>query len=77
MTADGSINCADNPGEQEVAVAQLIYCETVTALLLLKVGGSLVLKTFTTLECQTLCLMYLLACCFNEVSVHVLYVYSL
>ena len=67
VTADGSINCADNPGEQEAAVAQLIYCEAVCALLLLKAGGSLVLKTFTTFEYQMVTLMYLLACCFTEV----------
>lgn len=68
VTADGSFNCADNPGEQEATVAQLLYCETVSALLLLKAGGSFVLKTFTTFECHTLCLIYLLACCFSEVE---------
>lgn len=69
VTADGSLNCADNPAEQEVMVAQLLYCEAVSALLLLRPGGSFVLKTFTTLESHTLCLMFLLACCFNEVCI--------
>ena len=76
VTADGSFNCADNPGEQEAAVAQLLYCEAVSALLLLKAGGSFVLKTFTTLECHTLCLMYLLTCCFDEVNVWWMWRYS-
>ena len=67
VTADGSINLSDSRVDHEGAVAQLIYCEAVAALLLLRVGGSLVLKTYSTLECQTLCLVYLLACCFNEV----------
>lgn len=68
MSADGSFNCADNPAEQEITVAQLLYCEVVSALLLLTEGGSFVLKTFTMLESPTICIMYLLACCFNEVS---------
>ena len=68
VTGDGSLNCADNPGEQEAMVAQLLYCEAVSALLLLRPGGSFILKTFTTLESHTLCLMFLLACCFNEVQ---------
>ena len=71
VTADGSLNCADNPGEQEATVAHLLYCETVSALLLLKAGGSFVLKTFTTFECHTLCLLYLLACCFSEVKISI------
>jgi len=68
VTADGGINCVDNPGEQEEISAQLLLCEVVTALLLLRAKGTLILKTFTTLEHKTLCLMYLLACCFAEVT---------
>jgi len=68
VTADGGINCVDNPGEQEEISAQLLLCEVVTALLLLRAEGTLILKTFTTLEHKTLCLMYLLACCFAEVT---------
>ena len=68
VTADGGINCVDNPGEQEEISAQLLLCEVVTSLLLLKAKGTLVLKTFTTFEHKTVCLMYLLACCFAEVK---------
>ena len=67
VTADGGINCADNPGEQEEISAKLLFCEVVISLLLLKSNGTLVLKTFTTLEHKTICLLYLLACCFAEV----------
>ena len=67
MTADGSIDCANNPAEQENLVAQLLFCETLTALLVLREGGTYIMKTFTTLECQTACLMYLLSICFKEV----------
>ena len=67
MTADGSINCADQPAEQERLVAQLIYCETVAALMILSRGGSYVFKIFTALEHQMVCLMYLLSNVFGEV----------
>ncbi|XP_033323110.2 cap methyltransferase 2 [Megalopta genalis] len=69
VTADGSIDCTDDPGEQENIVAHLHFCETVAALHLLQTGGSFLLKIFTTFECHSICLMYFLCCCFNEVSV--------
>lgn len=67
MTADGSVSCVNNPEEEEAIIAQLLFCETLTALLLLKSGGSFILRTFTTLECSSICLLYLLNCCFEEV----------
>ncbi len=68
VTADGSVSCVTDPGEEEAAMAQLLFSETLTALLLLSSGGSFVLKTFTTLECPSVCLLYLLNCCFEEVQ---------
>lgn len=67
VTADGSINCMDSPDEQELLVSHLHYCETIAALNLLNNGGSFLLKLFTTFEHQTVCLIYLLACCFDRV----------
>ncbi|KAK0096668.1 hypothetical protein PV326_004747 [Microctonus aethiopoides] len=69
ITADGSIDCLHTPDEQEKIVSHLHYCETITALHLLNKNGNFIIKLFTIFEYQTICLMYLLSCCFNEISI--------
>ena len=67
VTSDGSIDCANNPAEQEASTAQLHYCEVVCALHVLTPGGSLVIKMFTLLEDSSVCLMFMLNCVFKQV----------
>ncbi|KAF5284260.1 hypothetical protein FQR65_LT00261 [Abscondita terminalis] len=69
VTADGSVDCMQDPGEQEAKVHHLHYCEVVTALRLLRTGGNFVLKLFTMFEHGAISLMYLLNCCFKQVDV--------
>lgn len=68
VTADGSIDCQEDPGEQEITVASLLAAETITALASLKRGGNFVLKTFTWFEHSSVSLLYLLSCLFEKVS---------
>ncbi|KAI4459455.1 hypothetical protein MML48_6g00006350 [Holotrichia oblita] len=69
VTADGSIDCMCNPGDQERLVEYLHYCEAMIALHILETGGSLVIKIFTMFEESTICLMYLLNYCFEKVKI--------
>lgn len=69
VTADGSVDCQDDPAEQEATVAPLHAAEVTAALKLLAEGGHLVLKMFTFFERSSVSLLYLLNCVFRQVHV--------
>ncbi|KAJ3619379.1 hypothetical protein MTP99_005064 [Tenebrio molitor] len=69
VTADGSVDCSFDPGNQEQYVEFLHYCETLTALALLRTGGTFILKIFTMFEDSTISLLYLLNVVFKKVSI--------
>ncbi|GAX83199.1 hypothetical protein CEUSTIGMA_g10625.t1 [Chlamydomonas eustigma] len=69
VTGDGSIDCQEDPNEQEAATAPLHFCEAVAALGLLCPGGSLLLKAFMLLEHPSICLLHLLGSAFEELHV--------
>ena len=68
ITADGSIDCSDNPSEQEVTVAQLFLWEIITALSILANGGSFVIKMFTFFEKCSIAYLYMIAKVFDNVT---------
>lgn len=69
VTADGSIDCQDDPAEQESIVAALHAAEALAALRLLADDGHFVLKMFTFFEACSISLLFLLNCVFEKVHV--------
>ena len=69
VTADGSISCFNFPDKQEQVTGWLHFCESVCAISLLRAGGNFVCKMFTLFEAPSICLLRLLASCFERVGV--------
>lgn len=67
ITADGSVSCMNNPGEQEGIVASLHFCEVIAAINILQQGGNFLLKIFTIFEHQSICLIYFISCIFKKI----------
>ena len=70
MTNDGSIDCANDPANQEEILYKLHYAEVVASLSLLSKGGGMVLKVFTMFESTSVSLLYLIACHFEQVHIY-------
>jgi cap2 methyltransferase len=69
FTADGSVDCTLDPGEQEATTAHLHFCEVVCGLGSLAVGGALVVKMFTLFEHRSASLLALLRSCLDSLVV--------
>ena len=48
VTGDGGIGCDENPEEQERLTARLVMCEVIAGIGVLKPGGCMIIKMFTT-----------------------------
>eukprot|EP00474_Spongospora_subterranea_P010295 CRZ10753.1 hypothetical protein [Spongospora subterranea] len=59
VTADGSLDSFNQPNEEESISFPLILAELVCALGCLAPGGTLILKSFTILESQSVALLYI------------------
>ncbi|UJR15743.1 hypothetical protein I4U23_002678 [Adineta vaga] len=68
ITADGSFDVQNNPGEQEYLVYPLLKTEVYIALSCLITHGNFVLKLFTTFEKITIDLIYVLYRTFRQIS---------
>ncbi|CAF2804128.1 unnamed protein product [Rotaria sp. Silwood2] len=68
ITADGSFDVQNNPGEQELLVYPLLKTEVYVALSCLMTHGNFILKIFTIFEQVTIDLIYLLYRTFRQIS---------
>lgn len=69
VTCDGSIDCLDQPENQEEQTSKLHIAEFIVSLAILAENGSLILKMFTFYEPSSISILYILNCCFEEVHV--------
>ncbi|CAO1331886.1 unnamed protein product [Diamesa hyperborea] len=69
VTCDGSIDCLDQPENQEEHTSKLHIAEFIVCLAILADNGSLILKMFTFYEPSSVSMLYVLNCCFEEVHV--------
>uniref|UniRef100_A0A914GYI3 Ribosomal RNA methyltransferase FtsJ domain-containing protein n=1 Tax=Globodera rostochiensis TaxID=31243 RepID=A0A914GYI3_GLORO len=67
VTADGGFDCANNPSGQELLMLPLIKHQIQIACKCLRRGGTLLLKTFTFFDRETVALIATLCAAFGEV----------
>ena len=67
VMADGGFSVDGQEDRQEYLTSHLILSETLTALQCLKIGGSYVFKVYDTVTKFTGDLLYVLACCFDQI----------
>ena len=69
VTGDGGFDFSNDYSNQEVYAFRLIFCEAVTGLTILKLGGHMVLKIFDILHQSTIDLLYILSTYFGKIHI--------
>ena len=69
VTGDGGFDFSNDYSNQEVYAFRLIFCEAVTGLTVLKLGGHMVLKIFDILHQSTIDLLYILSTYFDKIHI--------
>ena len=69
VTGDGGFDVSFNPNNQEQLSFKLIYCEFITSLICLNIGGSFVCKIFDTFTKPTVQLIYIMKLYYDKVSI--------
>lgn len=69
VSGDGSIDCLDQPENQEEFVSKLHMAEFIVGLAILSDKGSLLIKMFTFYETTSIAMLYVLNCCFEELHI--------
>lgn len=69
VTGDGSIDCLDQPENQEEFVSKLHMAEFIASLAILANNGSMLIKMFTFYELSSISMLYILNCCFQELHI--------
>jgi 23S rRNA U2552 (ribose-2'-O)-methylase RlmE/FtsJ len=69
VTADGGFDFSQHYTDQEAAMSQLLYCQTMYALILQKPGGAFVLKVFDLFTQHSVDLLYLLSNLYDQVAI--------
>jgi cap1 methyltransferase len=70
VTADGGFDYSSNFNGQEINSCQIIYSECITALNILKKGGSFVCKVFDLFSYTMIQILYIVSSCFEEVYIY-------
>ena len=69
VTADGGFDFSDDYVNQEINMTQLIFCEIITGLSILKRGGHMVIKIFDIFRNSTVEIVYLLSLYFKKIYI--------
>ena len=70
VTADGGFDYSKNYNSQESSSYKLIFSEIYTALHIQKIKGSFIIKIFDMFNYNTIQLIYLLYCCYDNLTIH-------